>query len=352
MTRASLEAELARAAAVIEDAPSLALACHQAPDGDALGSLLAVQHLCRSRGKPSVASWPQPFAVAPHYRSLPGLDLAVPPAQFPARPEVMVTFDCASAQRLGELAGAATAAGQLVVVDHHASNERYGSVNVVEPEAAATAVLVRRLAAELGWELDRDVALCLYTGLVTDTGRFQHSNTTPEVFALAEELSSFDLPIARLSRQLFEEHSMACLRLMGTCLARPELDEGLRLVASWVTAEELERHGVDVAETEGLVDLVRRAAEAEVCCVLKETPEGIRGSLRSVARTDVAAVAKVFGGGGHRLAAGFTVPGTLPEVLAAVKDALATVGAGTSPAVLGGSDFGFRGQMHRESGDI
>jgi phosphoesterase RecJ-like protein len=243
----------------------------------------------------------------------------------------MVTFDCASVGRLGELAGAAAAAAELVVIDHHVSNDRYGSVNVVVPEAAATAVLVRRLAAALGWELDADAALCLYTGLVTDTGRFQHSNTTPEVFALAEELASFDLPIAEVSRHLFEEHRIACLRLMGACLLRAELDEGLSLVASWVTTEDLERHGVELAETEALVDLVRRAAEADVCCVLKETPEGIRGSLRSVSETDVAAVARLFGGGGHRLAAGFTVPGTVPEVLAAVKDALAP-GHGPSTA--------------------
>ncbi len=325
MTTVALEADLARAAAVIADAPSLALACHQAPDGDALGSLLALHHLCRSQGKPSVASWPEPFAVAPEYRFLPGLDLATPPADFPSRPEVMVTFDCASPGRLGELADAAGAAGELVVVDHHRSNDRYGSVNVVEPEAAATAVLVRRLATELGWELDRDVALCLYTGLVTDTGRFQHSNTTAEVFALAEELASFDLPLAQVSRRLFEEHRFACLQLVGACLARAVLDDdlGFGFVASWVTAEDLERHGVDLAETECLVDLVRRAAEADVACVLKETPEGIRVSLRSVGATDVAAVANLFGGGGHSLAAGFTAPGTISEVLSAVKAALA-----------------------------
>jgi len=322
------DTDLARAAATIEKAPSLALACHQSPDGDALGSMLALHHLCRSQGKASVASWPEPFEVAAHYRFLPGLELATPPADFPVRPEVMVTFDCASPGRLGELAEAADAADELVVVDHHASNDGYGSVNVIEPEAAATAVLVRRLAAELGWELDRDAALCLYTGLATDTGRFQHSNTTPEVFALAEELASFDLPIAEISRHLFEEDRLACLQLMGSCLARAELDADLRFVASWLTTEDLERHGVELAETEGLIDLVRRAAEAEVTCVLKETPEGVRVSLRSLSETDVAAVARLFGGGGHRLAAGFTVPGTVPEVLAAVKDVLAA-GRGT-----------------------
>ena len=315
-------AELGRAAAAIEEASSLALACHQAPDGDALGSLLAMHHLCRAQGKPSVASWPEPFAVASTYRFLPDLDLATPPGEFPAEPEVMVTFDCGSAARLGELEPAARAAGQLIVVDHHATNDHYGSVNVVDPEAAATTVLVRRLVAEMGWRLDRDAALCLYTGLVTDTGRFQYSNTTQEVFALAQELASFDLPIAAMSRHLFEEHRFAYLKLVAECLSRAELDVDLGLVATWVTAEDLARHGVDLEETESLVDLVRRTAEADVSCVLKETPDGVKGSLRSIAGTDVAAVAARFGGGGHRLAAGFTAQGTIAEVLATVKAAL------------------------------
>ncbi len=318
----TLQAELSRAAALVAQAPALALACHQAPDGDALGSMLAVHHLCRSRAKPSTASWPEPFTVASPYRFLPGLDTATPPSGFPRDPAVMVTFDCGSLDRLGELAGSARDAGQLVVIDHHASNTRYGSINVVEPQAAATAVLVRRLLAELGWDLDRQSAMCLYTGLVTDTGRFQHANTTPEVFALAHELASYDLPIAAMGRQLFDEHPFAYFGLLTTCLARAELDADRRLVASWVTADDLDRHGVELSETEGLIDVLRGVAEADVCCMLKETPDGIRVSLRSVADTDVATVAGRFGGGGHRLAAGFTADGAIPEVLAAVKAAL------------------------------
>jgi phosphoesterase RecJ-like protein len=325
--------ELERAAAAIDAAPALALACHMSPDGDALGSMLALHHLCRAVGKPSVASWPEPFAVAPHYTFLPGLDLATAPSSFPASPEVMVTFDCGSIDRLGELAAPARAAGELVVLDHHATNDNYGTINAVDPGAAATAVVVRRLASVLGWPLNREAALCLYTGVVTDTGRFQYSNTTPEVFAIAHELSQFDLPIADITRQLFEEHRFQYLQLVGECLVRAQLDRPHRFVAAWVTQDDLRRFGVGVDETEGLIDVVRRTSEAEVSCVLKETPEGIRVSLRSVAppaggagggreAVDVAAIAGRFGGGGHRFAAGFCVPGTVPEVLGAIRAAL------------------------------
>jgi phosphoesterase RecJ-like protein len=316
--------DVERAVAVIAEAEVITLACHVAPDGDALGSMLALHHLCRSQHKRSVASFPDPFVVAPHYTYLPGLDTITKPADFPAEPDVMITFDCGSLDRLGDLADSARAAAELIVLDHHLSNTNYGSINLVDVDAAATAVVVRKLAHDLGWPLNRDAAMCIYTGLVTDTGRFQYSNTTPEVFALAEELSQFDLPIAAMTRQLFEEHRFAYLQLMATCLGRAELDTDLEFVATWITQADLDHFGIEIDETEGMIDLVRRAAEAEVSCILKETPEGIRVSLRSIAKVDVAAVAGYFGGGGHRYAAGFTVQGTVENVLADIKSVLRT----------------------------
>lgn len=320
---ATVSPDIDAAASAIDARASIALACHMTPDGDALGSMLALHHLCLAAGKHSVASWPEPFTVAPHYAYLPGLDLTTKPADFPAAPELMVTFDCGSLDRLGELAGPARAAGELVVVDHHVTNDRYGSINVVEPDAAASAVVVRRLARRLGWELNRDAAICIYTGLVTDTGRFQYSNTTPEVFELAAELSTFDLPIASMSRQLFELHRFAYLQLVAVALERAVLDRELRLVVTWVTQADLDRFGVELEETEGLIDLVRRTDEADVACVLKAMSDGTRVSLRSTTDLDVSAIAMGFGGGGHRAAAGFTSDRPVPEIVADIKAALA-----------------------------
>jgi phosphoesterase RecJ-like protein len=313
---------LDQAAVAIERAELVALACHVSPDGDALGSMLAMHHLCRSQGKASVASWPEPFVVAPHYTFLPGLDAVTKPGDFPSAPELMMTFDCGSLARLAELAKPAGAATDLIVVDHHATNDHFGSINVVDADAAASAVLVYRLAERLGWPLTRDAALCLYTGIVTDTGRFQYNNTTSEVLQMAAELSRFDLPIADMSRQLFEEHRFAYLQLVATVLQRAQLDTSRRFVATWVTADDLERFGVELDEVEGLIDLVRRTAEAEVSCVLKEAGDGTRVSLRSVSDFDVAAVAMSFGGGGHRAAAGFTSPLPVGEVLDQIRAAL------------------------------
>ncbi|MEA2932977.1 MAG: hypothetical protein QOI56_1762 [Actinomycetota bacterium] len=331
-TKAQEEA-LDRAAEAVTNAANLAQACHHTPDGDALGSMLAIHHLAVAAGKTVVSSWPEPFVVAPHYSFLPGLELVTKPADFPAGPELMLTHDCGSLGRLAELAPAAQAAGELIVVDHHVTNEGYGTINLIDPEAASSTMVVRRLAERLGWPLTREAAVCLYTGLVCDTGRFQYAGTTPEVFAMAEELAAFDLPIPAINRQLFEEHRLAYLRLAGEALQRAVLDPDRRFVATWVTADDLARHGVDVEETEGLIDLIRRAAEADISAVLKETPEGTKVSLRAVTDFDVGAVATHFGGGGHKSAAGYTSDRPVAEVLAALRDALPVVaGTGALPA--------------------
>ena len=303
----TVDAALTRAAQAISAASRVTLVCHVNPDGDALGSTLGLHHVLRAAGIDSVASFPSPFVVAPHYRELPGLDLLTPPELVDREPEVLATFDCGSTDRLGELETSAKGAGELIVVDHHASNARYGTINVIDVEAAASGVLVRRLVDRLGLPLTRDAAICLYAALVCDTGRFQYESTTCEVFALAEELADYDLPISSLSRTLFEEHRFAYLKLVADVLARAQLVPEKRFVWAKVTQDDLARHDVTFEEVEGLIDLVRRTREADVSCVLKEAGDGAwRVSLRSLGAVNVCTIAEREGGGGHKLAAGFT----------------------------------------------
>ncbi len=319
---------LSRAAHAIGLAPELALACHVTPDGDALGSMLALHHLAASAGKRVVTSWPDPFVAAACYRSIPGLGDAVASSAFPTDPACMLTFDCGSIKRLNELgvpAASAAANGELIVLDHHATNECFGTINVVDPTAAATAVVVRELARVCGWPLTRESACCLYVGLITDTGRFQYSSTTQSVFTLAEELAGFDLPIAQLSRELFGENRFAYLQLASAALARAELDVPLRFVSTTVTLDDQRRHDVRYEEIEGLIEWVRSTAEAEVACVCKEAPDGVRVSLRSVSEVDVGAIAASLGGGGHSLAAGFTMKASTGEIIEILKQKLRAV---------------------------
>jgi phosphoesterase RecJ-like protein len=235
----------------------------------------------------------------------------------------MATFDCGSLARLGELGVVAEAAAELIVVDHHISNDRYGTINVIDPVAAASGVLVRRLIDRLGLPLTNDAAVCLYTALVCDTGRFQYESTNAGVFALAGELVNYDVPVSRLSRTLFEEHRFAYLQLLSEALAHAQLVREQSFVWTSVTQEMLARHGVTVEEIEGLIDIVRRTAEADVACVLKEEPNGsVKVSLRSVGAADVRHIAAAHGGGGHRFAAGFTSEVGIDETVDRIRAAL------------------------------
>jgi phosphoesterase RecJ-like protein len=319
----SADEAIERAAAAIRDASQIALACHINPDGDALGSMLALHHVLLANGYDSIASFSEPFVVAPHYRELPGLELLVPPDQFPSDPPVMCTFDSGAMSRLGDLEPNAKAAHELIVVDHHVSNQRYGTINIIDADAAASGVLVRRLIRALDLDLTRDAAVCLYAAVVCDTGRFQYESTTSDVFALAGELTCFDVPVARLSRTLFEEHRFAYLQLLADVLARAVLVPQKRFVWTYVSQADLARHGVTFEEVEGLIDVVRRTREAEVACVLKEAADHTwRVSLRSLGDVDVRHIAEQEGGGGHRFAAGFTSDDSAADVVARIASAL------------------------------
>jgi phosphoesterase RecJ-like protein len=314
---------LVEAARAIAGTHYVALACHVSPDGDALGSMLGLHHVLRAAGVESVASFSEPFIVAPHYRELTGLEHLTSPCDFPDEPEVMVTFDSGSLARLGSLEPSAKAAHELVVVDHHVSNERFGTINVIDPHAAASSVVVRDLVRELGLPLNRDAALCLFAALVCDTGRFQYDSTTPAVFELARELTEFDLPIATLSRTLFEEHRFAYMKLLAAVIERAQLIPEQSFVWTAVTQADLASHEVTMEEVEGLIDVVRRTKEADVSAVLKEDPGGsVRVSLRSLGAVDVCAIAQRFGGGGHRFAAGFTSSAPIETVVERIRGAL------------------------------
>jgi bifunctional oligoribonuclease and PAP phosphatase NrnA len=323
---AGVELAVRQAVQAIDGATRVALACHVSPDGDALGSMLGLYHVLLADQRNVLASFPNPFVVAPHYRELPGLGLLTRPEDFPPEPEVMVTFDCGSLGRLGDLEPAAKAAHELVVIDHHISNDRYGTINLIDPEAAASGSLVHRLIRALGLPLNRDAAVCLYAALVCDTGRFQYDTTTPAVFGMARELVQHDVPVSRLSRTLFEEHRFAYLKLMSDALAHAQLVPRRRFVWTAVTQADLSKHDVAIEEVEGLIDILRRTAEAEVTCVLKEEADGtVRVSLRSLGDVDVRKIAETEGGGGHRFAAGFSSADGIDAIVARIEAALPLV---------------------------
>lgn len=320
------EAEWERALEAIAGAEHVALACHLGPDGDALGSMMAMTIALNERGTRTVSSWgSDPFSIPPHYTYLPKLDLLSPPSGFPAAPDLMITFDAGSFERLGSLEANARASKWLLVVDHHVSNDRFGSINLIDPDAAASAVIVYELLERMGVTIDADMATCLYTGIVTDTGRFQYRNTTPEVHRITAELLAAGAPHVEITQTIYNTHPVGYLRLAATALDKLEVRPDASLVWTWVTTEDLARAQVSLEDIEALIDLVRTADVADVAVVLKQQADGrYRVSMRSKGASDVGAVATRFGGGGHALAAGYTSSdgnpqATIDEIVGALR---------------------------------
>jgi phosphoesterase RecJ-like protein len=330
---APTEGEWAEAVAAVRALPSdarLLLVCHVNPDGDALGSMLGFALGLRRLGMTSLqATFPGPPVVPAPFRRLPGVQMLVPSAEAVPDPDMLICFDAASASRLGSLADRLHRARVALVLDHHASNTRFGGIHLVDPAAAATSVVVVRLLDRLGVPLDAEIAECLYVALATDTGSFRFESTTPGVHELAARLIATGIKPAEISRRIFDNRPFGSVRLYGDVLSRAELDPdvagGAGLVWTYATLGDLARHQQDAYVLEPLIDSVRCAAEADVSCVVKEVAERQWAvSMRSKGAVDVAQVAVALGGGGHRLAAGFTGRGaTAHEVVAAIITELA-----------------------------
>jgi len=317
-----------RAVKLLDGADRVCLACHIRPDADALGSMLAVAQALHGRGQRVIASFgDDPFAVPAILRFLPGQQLLSEPASYPDSPQVMMSFDAAAAGRLGSLAAPAAAAGELIVVDHHASNTGFGTVSLVDPGAAATAVLAAELIGRLGIGLTRDVATCLYAGLVTDTGSFRFSSTDSGVHQLAGRLLDAGVDPAAVSRELYDRAPFGYLAMLAAALGRATLDRaaanGRGLVWTTVTRNDRAPAQLPLDAAESVIDEIRRTNEAEVAVVLKEDDQGVwQASVRSKDVIDVARAAARLGGGGHARAAGFSSTGGAGETISALKAAL------------------------------
>jgi bifunctional oligoribonuclease and PAP phosphatase NrnA len=325
--RETLDSAMERAAALLSAAPSVALACHLNPDPDAIGSMLGMAGALRSRGAEVVCSWANDPMERPGWMALVG-DVApvVEPAAFPEAPEVLVTLDAASLDRLGSLADRVARAGEVVVIDHHVTNPGFGTINVIDGHASSSAEVAYRLIRRMGLSLSDGAAAALYAGIVTDTGRFQYQAATAETLRVAADLRETGFDHAKLAQALYEDGSFAFLRVLAAALERVELvpDAGRGLVWTFITKEDLVRAGASLAETDDLIDVIRTAAEADVACVVKQQEDGLfKVSLRSRGGTDVGAIAAAHGGGGHRLAAGYTsdrdVAGTIEAIVAALR---------------------------------
>jgi bifunctional oligoribonuclease and PAP phosphatase NrnA len=317
--------QLARAAAVLGAAPAVALACHVNPDADALGSMLGLAHHLVARGTNVVCAFPNaPEDLPPWGTALPGTDLLVHPDAYPEAPAVMVTCDCASFDRLGPLGHAASNATELIWIDHHRSNDGRGTIRLVDPAASSTCELVAGLIDVIGGDMSDASAVCLYSGLVADTGRFQYEAASPATLRLAARLREHPFDHARVAQLLYEDNRAAYLGVAATAMGRARLESDADLVWTYLLWSDLEAAGVGPADVDDLIDVLRTAREADVAALIKQQRDGrFKVSVRSRGGHDLSAVASAFGGGGHRLAAGYTSDHGPAETISLLRAALA-----------------------------
>ncbi len=313
---------LQAAAEELRAANRIAVVGHVGPDGDALGSMLALAGAARAAGKEAFATFGEPFVI-PHQLLFLDAETLVPVGEVPTPLDVLVVVDCGDLDRLGSAGSLVAAAHRVLVIDHHRTNDGFGDVGWIEPDAGATAEMVHRLLVHLDWPINGPVAEALYTGIVTDTGRFQYSSTSPQTHDIAAHLLQRGVEPDRIGQQLFASSPFAYLAVAGAVLSRAQLEPELGLVWSVLEEADLERAGIGYEAADGLIDLIRIAEEAGVACLLREVDGGrMKGSLRSRGEVDVGAIAQRLGGGGHHNAAGFTITATPADAIELVREAL------------------------------
>lgn len=303
-----------RVAVELRKASTVVVCAHVKPDGDAIGSVLALTLALRESGIPAVPTLADVEPAPASYDFLPGFGLFVPAAQLEP-PGVFVALDTPGPDRLGVAAELAAAADTLVVIDHHPDNSGFGTVNLTDSAAAATGLMVWRLLRALEQHPSPEVALCCWVALVTDTGRFAYSNTSPDALRDAAAMLEAGADAAEAHRMLYESRTAAAMALETRVLSRLTLANHGRVAYAWVEDADYPETGAHPWETEHLVDAVRALAGIDVALLLRVHSDGVRVNLRAKTGYDVSSVARRWGGGGHVAAAGFNYAGDREAVL-------------------------------------
>lgn len=312
-------------AALIQSGNAFNIIAHISPDGDTLGASLALCHTLREMGKTAqvVCSDPVPGA----YAFLPGAAEVVAPEKA-VHAEIAISVDCGDLFRLGNAYALFDAAKVTVNIDHHGSNPYFARFNYVLPQAAATAEIILALISEIGVPVSKQTADCLYTGIMTDTGCFSYSNTTPQTFRSAAILAECGADVVALNRAVYRTVKPAKSRLVGLSLSKVQLHHDGEIGAVCISQADLRSCGANSADIDGIVEQIRDISTVKVAFLLKEIDVGqYRISFRSKDAVDVAAIAARFDGGGHKAAAGGSISAAsetqaMQQVLDAVKNDL------------------------------
>lgn len=284
---------------------------HVRPDGDCIGSALAMRRICEKLGKNADAvcdiesDKPTAFFYLPDYDGF-------CTTRFEDY-DLLIAVDCGDEKRLGEYRKYLDSAKNSINIDHHPTNNGYAKINRVDTQASSTCEIIYNLFKD-SRIIDKDIAEMLYTGLSTDTGHFMHANTDAEVFAIAAALCGYGLDIGRINHDLYCNNSANRMRLTARAIDSIRLHADGRIAVMTITLDDLKACGCDTSDTEGLIDYASSISGVGISIAMCERPGNVfRVSLRSV-KADVSAVAGVFGGGGHKLASGCIINGNRYDV--------------------------------------
>ena len=318
-------------AAILRREKSFLILTHYRPDGDAIGSQLALALLLKDLGK-TVEAW-NDDAVPAKFKFLPGMQLITRPPATPKTFDVVIAIDTSTWQRVGTCADKIAGKKIFINIDHHVSNEKFAEINWVVPVAPASGQIVFDLLKRGGFSLTPAIAQCLFAAISTDTGSFMYANTNAACLHAAAELVETGINVGELSRHVYESYPYARLQMLQMALADLKLADHKHTAYFWVTKDMFANSGAKREDTEGLIDFARAIDGVVVALLFEEMeePGKIRVSFRSKhPKVDVNSIARHFGGGGHREAAGARFTGTPQEVeakvLAVVSATLQTAG--------------------------
>ncbi|MGG1311144.1 DHH family phosphoesterase [Cohnella laeviribosi] len=311
------------AARFLRERDDFLVVSHVQPDGDAISSTVAVGWLLNRLGKSFTLYNEGPLPSRLSY--LWGFsDIVTAASGGPMRPfKHVIAVDCADFDRVGAARQWFAEDAELLNIDHHPTNDGFGTVQLLDFEAAATAEILFGLLKTLGAELDADIANAVYTGLMTDTGGFRYANTTPRVMAIASELLAAGADGPGLAERLLERMTMGQIQMTKRALSRLSFSDDGRIGWLWVTSEDLRETGATNEDLEGLVNYPRNIEGVEVGLLFKQMgSDAVKVSLRSAGNVNVASVAQQFGGGGHVRASGCRIASALPEAIERVVGAV------------------------------
>ena len=307
------------------DSQRILVASHENPDGDAICSLIAVGLALENQGKTVTFFNPDPIPAV--YRFLPSTDRITTETNDPEKFDTAVVLDCGDLGRIGKASEIARQIPVVINIDHHVTNTDFGTVQLVDPSACATAELVYRLLTAMAIPVNIDIATLVYTGILTDTGSFRFSNTNRAAFDICREMVEKGVKPHEVAQYVYGTYSIGRIKLLNLALDSIEISSNGKMSIMTVTQDMFHQTGTQPEDADGLIHYARRIETVKVAAMIQELQNGhmagrarnrFHVSLRSDGTVDVAAVALTYGGGGHQNAAGFGINGSLPEVKAQI----------------------------------